>query len=110
MNRRELVLPSFYAGYLINGDIQGLTPKEENELKRLEMLYGPCSGTLEDEPFFKHGHALNINEGADCYTFIFLDHTPDEPTTDGRGNQYNSEGLRYVSPEVGWVDQDEEYY
>jgi hypothetical protein len=22
----------------------------------------------------------------------------------------NSEGLRYVSPEVGYVDQDEEYY
>jgi len=25
-------------------------------------------------------------------------------------NLYNQEGLRYVSPEVGYVDQDEEYY
>ena len=25
-------------------------------------------------------------------------------------NSFNSQGLRYVSPEVGWVDQDEEHY
>lgn len=24
-------------------------------------------------------------------------------------NEVNSQGLRYVSPEVGWVDEDEEY-
>ncbi len=29
---------------------------------------------------------------------------------DGLGRGYNAEGLRYVSPEVGYVDQDEEYY
>ena len=25
-------------------------------------------------------------------------------------NLYNQDGLRYVSPEIGYVDQDEEYY
>ena len=29
---------------------------------------------------------------------------------DGRGNEYDQQGLRYVSEEVGYVDQDEEYY
>lgn len=35
---------------------------------------------------------------------------PIDCDTDGLGRKYNSEGLRYVSPEVGYVDKDEEYY
>ena len=31
-------------------------------------------------------------------------------TEDMPKNPYNSQGLRYVSPDVGEVDQDEEYY
>lgn len=73
METKELILPSFYACYLINGDMDGLSFKEVNNLKLLESRFGSCTGTVEDEPFFRHGHALNINEGADCYTFIFTD-------------------------------------
>jgi hypothetical protein len=48
--------------------------------------------------------------------YIYVDENDDNWSSnpniinDGRGNEYDQQGLRYVSEEVGYVDQDEEYY
>lgn len=71
MEPDEYVLPAHYAGYLINGDRDGY---EDDELEAIENWVkgkGWCVGTKEDYPFFQHGHALNRNQGADCFTFLF---------------------------------------
>lgn len=67
----EYILPSHFVGYLINGDTTGYSDEELQVIQSFEVGKGFCVGVKEDSPFFRHGHALNSNEGADCYTFLF---------------------------------------
>jgi len=63
-------------------------------------------GFVEQQSTFRPGHWFFNPLNHNWWT---KDLEP-APIVDGFGREYNSEGLRYVSPEVGWVDQDEEYY
>lgn len=73
MKRNTYRLPAGYAIALINNDYSGLSDADEKELIEWIERVKPGHATVPDgEPFFAHGHALNANQGADCYDIIFL--------------------------------------
>jgi hypothetical protein len=67
-----ITLPSFWAGYLVNATVDGLSDKEINEIdsfvKSLDGFY--CVGTKDDEAWFANRNEANSIPGM-VETFIF---------------------------------------
>mgnify|MGYP001545249157 CR=1 FL=1 len=91
-----------------------LTYAMDAELSRVFKAYYSHSGEMDS-----HGCIITWWEGATIYSFVqycvvhykeILDKWGEFVQPKQQTNGFNTQGLRYVSPEVGWVDQDDEYY
>lgn len=66
-------IPEHFACAIINDDYSGLSDDDEKHLNEWLKRVKPGWACAPDgEPFFAHGHALNANEGADCYDIAFI--------------------------------------
>ena len=63
------ILPTHWAGYLINGDTEGFFDEELEHMFYYERMYGPCVGVSEESWFARRNDAMNI--GADVSYFDF---------------------------------------
>lgn len=67
------VLPEYYAGYLVNDDPSGLTDEEITEIDNFldDNKLGSCLD-CSCEPYFKHGHDMNREQGANVLEYKFI--------------------------------------
>lgn len=92
-------------------DIDGRILEIENGIFDLKKLKSGNNVTMEDIEDVSDNYQYNLEwnyalselrDELECLKYHqFLELSK---------SNWNSQGLRYVSPEVGWVDQDEEYY
>lgn len=72
-----LTLPAYWAGYLINGDTEGMSPHEVSVAEAFEREHGACTGCSE-EPFFQHHHDASADGvlAGDCLHYTFTTTEP----------------------------------
>lgn len=64
----EYTLPDYLACYLINGDTDGITEQEKNEIDEYLEKQGVAILSMEDDSSFRWSNDLN-NIGANCSTY-----------------------------------------
>lgn len=69
----EYTLPDYLACYLINGDTDGITEAEMNEIDEYLKSEGVCIVSMEEDSSFRWSNDLN-NIGANCSTYTAHKH------------------------------------
>jgi hypothetical protein len=64
-------LPVFWAGYLINGDLDGYTDKEIEEIKEFTSFHGNCIDVDLDNKWFAWSNDA-IHLGCDVCHYSFI--------------------------------------
>jgi hypothetical protein len=76
MKTATYILPSCYACALVNDDYSGLEEQDIRDLtdfinERQKMGRFFYCVQVSEESYFRHGHAINRNQGADVSDFTF---------------------------------------
>lgn len=69
----EYTLPDYLACYLINGDTDGITNEEKQEIDEYLERQGVCIVSVNDDSSFRWSNDLN-RLGGNCSTYIAHKH------------------------------------